>query len=1101
MNDPQSDADRIRAKRLAKLQAGRSPSASAEASSLASTSTQAPSVTATEAIPVKQPRHLLTTSLPPAPQQLAQLPLKRKAPPSAADKVDLASWEDESITQIFKVTLNRSTAERSNYDLVWLKSLESELLSEGYGQAPPLRLSGEILDRLLIARLELDPHAMSDDLDYVPVLASLPDQMTVFEYLVGCWKRLNKGRNELLRKNPVKEIQQASVLLEKIRNLVISYAGLNLQDPGMFPQPQGRDVGPSELVRPLLSLSAFSSPLVSTSPADNALNPTEVEPFLQDLAQRFEPDNEIDSVLGPVARQLLFHESLVRPEGIGGGDSSWRAIVSGVEALVSIKSIAVMFTRLTEWNPPLATGASIEMLSMMGPLCRLGVFSREWSYIAETYFSEPSKRSRSDIESSYASLRGTVKSLQSSLFSIFNTIVRASPEAREAVLEYFATVIRLNVKRAGMQVEPHTVASDSFMINLHSVLLRFAEPFMDARYSKMDRIDSLYFAISERIDVKEETRIKATSEEATRWAEDHRQGAAPPNFISEIFYLCNAMAHYGYLRTAQTYEDFGKHLDDLQRHHDMINGDRSWMGTPFQARTEQTLNHCKLEIAKIQAHQLAFRVQLLEPDLVFRYIGFTNFVSTWLIRKVDPRGSHPQPIVELPLPQEIPMSFRVLPEYILEDVVEYFLFVARHSPNSLDLSGKEELVIFALTFLTSTWCIKNPFLKSKINEAVFYGVLPYAHERNGILSGVLNSHPVALKNLIPAMTHFYIEVEQTGASSQFYDKFNARRNIAYILKAVWDNPVHREALNTEAKDVEKFVRFVNLMINDVTYLMDESLSELTQIHNLQAEMADQAAWQARPAQYRRERENTLRGLERHASGYTTLGKSTVGLLRDFTAETKAPFMMPEIVDRLAGMLDYNLEALVGPKCSELKVKEPEKYNFNPRHLLSDILQVYLNLGDQDEFARAVANDGRTYKPELFETAIAKARKIALKPESELEQLRAFAVKVAETKATIDQEEDLGEIPEEFLDPLMYTLMRDPVTLPSSHVVIDRATIKSHLLSDAKDPFNRSPLKFSEVLPNLELKARIDAFVVERRSQHAVRKPTRDSGSNIDAVME
>jgi hypothetical protein len=27
------------------------------------------------------------------------------------------------------------------------------------------------------------------------------------------------------------------------------------------------------------------------------------------------------------------------------------------------------------------------------------------------------------------------------------------------------------------------------------------------------------------------------------------------------------------------------------------------------------------------------------------------------------------------------------------------------------------------------------------------------------------------------------------------------RNIAYILKAIWDNPTHREALNIEAKYV------------------------------------------------------------------------------------------------------------------------------------------------------------------------------------------------------------------------------------------------------------------------------------------------------------
>ncbi|KAL4069954.1 ubiquitin elongating factor core-domain-containing protein [Scleroderma yunnanense] len=1091
MNDPQSDADRIRAKRLAKLQTARSTAESPDASTSASPMPSAPAI---DPVQVKQKQTPKPPPAAPTVPQLPSVPLKRKLPQTAAQKVDLPTWEDETISQIFKVTLDRSTAERSNYDLVWLKNLEAELVSEGDIQSSPPRLSGEILDRLLIARLELDPQAMSDDLEYVAVLASLPAQVTVFEYLVGCWKRLTKARSNLSKKNPVNEMKQASALLEKTRELVISYAGLNIQEPEMFPQPQGREIGPPELVAPLLSLSALSSPLASSSSAENVLDSIEVVPFLQDLASRFEADDELDAVLGPVVLQLLFHESLLRHEGIGGGDSSWRAIINGVEALVSIKSIAMMFTRLPAWNPPNATAATFEKLSLMGPLCRLGVFSREWPYIAHTYFSDPTKRSRNDVESSNASLRGTMKSLQSSLFSIFNTLVRASPESREAVLDYFATVVKLNIKRAGMQVEPETVASDSFMINLQSILLRFAEPFMDARYSKIDRIDPLYFAISNRIDVTEETRIKATSDEAAKWVEENKSLATTPNFISEIFYLCNALGHYGYLRTIQTYEDFGKHLDELQRHHDMINGDRSWVGTPFQARTEAALNQCKLQMEKLQAHQLAFRVQLLEPDLVFRYIGFTNFVSTWLIRRVDPKGMHPNSTVVLPLPQEVPMSFPVLPEYILEDVVEFFLFVVRHAPDSLDLSGKQELVIFALTFLTSTWYIKNPFLKAKINEAIFYGVLPYAHERNGILSGVLNSHPLALKHLIPALTHFYIEVEQTGASSQFYDKFSARRNIAYILKAIWDNPVHRDALNAEAKDVDKFVRFINLMINDITYLMDESLSELTQIHNIQTEMRDQAAWDARPAQYRREREGTLRGLERHASGYTTLGKSTVGLLRDFTAETKAPFMMPEIVDKLAAMLDYNLEALVGPKCSELKVKEPEKYNFNPRHLLSDILQVYLNLSDQEEFVRAVANDGRSYKPELFEMAIEKARRIPLKTETELEQLRAFAAKVEQTKAIIDQEDDLGEVPDEFLDPLMFTLMRDPVTLPSSQVVIDRSTIKSHLLSDSKDPFNRAPLTISDVIPNPDLKAKIDAFIAERR-----KKPQKES-VDLDVTM-
>ena len=54
------------------------------------------------------------------------------------------------------------------------------------------------------------------------------------------------------------------------------------------------------------------------------------------------------------------------------------------------------------------------------------------------------------------------------------------------------------------------------------------------------------------------------------------------------------------------------------------------------------------------------------------------------------------------------------------------------------------------------------------------------------------------------------------------------------------------------------------------------------------------------------------------------------------------------------------------------------------------------------------------------------------------------------------------------DPLMFTIMRDPVTLPSSRVVIDRSTIKSHLLSDTKDPFNRAPLAIEDVTPGISI---------------------------------
>jgi len=225
--------------------------------------------------------------------------------------------------------------------------------------------------------------------------------------------------------------------------------------------------------------------------------------------------------------------------------------------------------------------------------------------------------------------------------------------------------------------------------------------------------------------------------------------------------------------------------------------------------------------------------------------------------------------------------------------------------------------------------------------------------------------------------------------------------------------------------VDNFVRFVNLMINDVTYLMDESLNDLTQIHNIETEMGNAEEWASKPLQYRREREGTLRSLGLHASGYITLGRSTVDLLKVFTAETKTPFMMPEIVGKLGAMLDYNLDALTGPKCQDLKVKNPEKYKFDPRALLSDIVQVFLNLSDEEEFVRAVAEDGRSYKKELFDWTAEILNRRALKTDDEISKLLAFAQKVEDLKTTL--EEDFGEVPEEFLGSSILCVYRSDST--------------------------------------------------------------------------
>ena len=58
-----------------------------------------------------------------------------------------------------------------------------------------------------------------------------------------------------------------------------------------------------------------------------------------------------------------------------------------------------------------------------------------------------------------------------------------------------------------------------------------------------------------------------------------------------------------------------------------------------------------------------------------------------------------------------------------------------------------------------------------------------------------------------------------------------------------------------AKEEEKgvYLNFLNFLINDSIYLLDECLNKILELKELEAEMSNTAEWEQRPAQERQER--------------------------------------------------------------------------------------------------------------------------------------------------------------------------------------------------------------------------------------------------------
>ncbi|KAF9951757.1 hypothetical protein BGZ72_006781 [Mortierella alpina] len=1045
----QEERERIRLKRLEKLQGLYNAQQGQNAQISASAATPASSVASTSsspATPSPQPaastKIVNITKAPPSPKPASPSTPKQPA-------LTFEAWQNEALSRILLVSLNVNAPA----PMLFLANLAQELTDE----KEPLAISQASLDRVLVERMSIDPNDESN----AAIIDRGQLQYSLFDYLLDCWKRLEVVKTQTSRAKtlPAEVIEERVQSLNACKSLLVSYAGLVLQMPDMFPQIQSAaSLGAPQLVERLFADQDTAAGV-----------PTE---FLKDVALRFKDDG-LENIIQPLVSGIA---ARARAAGIL---TDWRNPIKALLLLVEVPAIAAVIPHVATWNPPNATARQLEIVSALGPFFKTSGFCADDPSVAEL-FGTGLKRSKSGASGTFASIRGTVRGIQTSLFQVTNGIIRSGPEAREKMLDYFYSVLGKNERRAQMQVDRATVSGDGFIYNITEVLMQFCDPFLDSNHSKVDKISQTFFRGKPKIDISKETRTCAPKAVVDEYANEISPKQAV-NFISDIFFLTLGFHHIGISRMYVDYKRFTKDFYEMRDQYDRLK-EQETAGT-LSTENGLLIKRYEAQLEKMITFKLSLESQILDPIILGHSFQFYNLVMVWLLRLVDPAQAYPRKPIELPLPVRPSDDFAILPEYIVEDIVEFFLFVLRHSPETIGSSTLDELITFTMVFLITPGYIKNPHLKAKLVEILFYMTLPYRGRANDDTLGIkLNTHKMALQCLIPAIMNFYVEVENTGRHSQFYDKFNIRYNISQILKFVWTNPIHRDMVKAESRKSESFVRFANLLMNDTTYLLDEGLTKLIEIHDIEVEMDDKAGWAAKTPQHQQEREGILRTAQRQASSYIALGNETVNMLSYLTMEIKEPFLTAEIVDRLATMLDYNLVILVGEKMSTLKVKNPEEYRFQPRILLSDIIAIYLHL-DCPTFISALARDDRSYSAGIFYKASGILENRNLKSPDEISKLKKLVQKVEDVRQQgADEEEELGEVPDEFLDPLLYTLMEDPVLLPTSNISIDRSTIKSHLLSDTTDPFNRMPLKIDDVLDNVELREKIQAWKASQRSK-------------------
>lgn len=731
------------------------------------------------------------------------------------------------------------------------------------------------------------------------------------------------------------------------------------------------------------------------------------------------------------------------------------------------------------------------------------------------------RRSETDVMRMQDTVRHAIISSSDQSMTVINTLLRASESTRARVLDWFAKVLTASEDRAQMASKlahaSHLVdvceheqcpALQSFgsQLSMHLLLsrcrgfmssgactmvawaiLRLCEPIKQEQAVALDP----YLLVRDSNDLKllvgklrDDTLFgeKEVIEAATKLA---AEDGVKPDFKTQIFWLAIKALHCLLLPSMKEAEICYECASHFQHNKDRPRSDDAFLHWLCAETVYQALPFQEC-LAKFLNLAISFFLGCAFPEV--RHGNMKELLAK----------------VRVP-PEQVSPQFGALPAFLADDLFEICEFYLNLSNNHrgrqtvdhglLSMLDSELTIAFLVFVMGSGSHIRNPNLRGKAAK--------FLHRLGGhAYQEAITKWAFSVENLVPSCIDVFCAVEKTKMSYydiRFHVKYELRIPIQSLFQRLLPLEAHRKPLQrfTE-QNPESFLKFINQLLNDSTYLLDEGIDTLLEIRKRErlGEGAEEVGGSAGLGVQREINEDedrteggediyrrSRRDPKQHCKQYMDLGHRTVKTLYMMAMEAPKVLVTDEVVlqQMTQNFLNPNIERLVGQKCLELKAKNGakdfEEFNFDPKLLLSQICTTYTNLVREapEKTRRFIAEDGRYYKPSSFRKALRIVTRERMLNDAQIKEFGDFLKELEEFSTQQQAAMEDVDIPEEYLDPVMADLMTDPVLLPSSQKIMDRKNIVRIIMSDDHDPFTRTPLKMEELVPQPELKAEIEAF--------------------------
>jgi len=956
---------------------------------------------------------------------------------------------------------------------------------------------------ILASRLSLSPSAKS--------LETMPPQHKcgIIGYLGGCykrageeWKEVRNGLNEKKSKSSAGGEEDLLDILEEIRKQVVSYAASSLMVPDLF------ELGNDSTLQLAKCLCTTTTNPTNSITFDVLGKNTS---FYYNLCEELH-SQDVDSfqkVITEVAKYLtdsLSKCDTILDEPAAITDSNTATIgdnglflVSALRELCTHKKATAALAntprfhlppadspeasvKVTPTMPRLPTGASaqqarlfhmmqamsnsragylrrsgpaLEKETLLGLVLRLGL-PAEHPSVTST-FSNAASKTKKDVSNGIEGLRRQLELYQNKCNELVKQLVIAGEDSRKNVIQWFIDALLVNVNAGASRPDRTKVSSPELLLNLSVVLLKLCEPFFnDTKKSLL--IDPGFVSSPENhggiYDLTGNDHLPRLGSNVTNSALYQPKNS----FIPLCFFFCSRSLALSIIPDANFYDmivyQARRTAWTIQRQ----NGD---------IRSDPNLN-------RYLGIQYAKEIHLQNRAYVTDILKFYDMAAGFLMR-IDKD------------------QLTTMPEHIVNDFCDVLNFASEQTPKmmaGIDFGNSFRL---SVTLLSQDYAglVRNYNLRAKLGDVLHDIFLPdSANNRSDVPASVtcdpfaggqpyLTSDKLSQETLAPSLLLLYGEVEHTG----FYDKNSHRTKIAELLKFLWDSPEHKPAFRRITEDKASFIKFANGIVNEMNHQFASVMERLPAIRTVQLQMANPQQWAALSEEERETITSRHEENEQHVKRDLPLCNSIMKMLGFLNTDKdiRDMFLLDEMRSRLANMLLHVLTKLVGSRGLDLKVDNPETYNFRPKEMLQDLCIIFSSFADADEFQKECARSGY-YTTDLMSKAVKTCRKLGLLVGESMELFDLLATKVEDASKMMESDEDLYEdAPDEFLDELMCTFMIDPVILPTSGKIVDRQTITQHLLNDSTDPFNRKELSVGDIVPAVELKEKMEVWLEEKRA--------------------